>query len=211
MFKITRIVQQKQKERANIFLDGKFAFSLSLEQVLKKGLKSGAEITEENVKRLEKESGEEKIFLRAIEFGMRRPRSEREFNLWFRRKKVEESLQGETLQKLTNLGLVNDLAFAKWWVEQRSFFRPKSRRVLKLELAQKGISREIIDEVLQDKELPSEDEQILKIAQKRWERLKNLEPRTRKQKLSEFLARRGFSWDNIKEAIRKIDSKGDLG
>lgn len=207
MSTITRIAQQKQKERANIFLDGKFAFGISLEEVFKNKLKVGKELSKEQVSRLKEKASGEKIYLRAIEFGTRRPRSEKEYKLWFRKKKVDETLQGETLEKLTDLGLINDRAFAKWWVEQRSVFRPKSRRVLKLELAQKGISREIIDDVLQNEELPSEEEQILKIAQKKWERLKNLESRVRKQKLSESLARRGFNWESIKDVVRKLGSQ----
>lgn len=207
MSTITRIVQQKDRERANIFLDGKFAFGISLEEVFKNKLKVGKELSKEEVEKLKEEASGEKIYLRAIEFGVRRPRSEREFKLWFRSKKVEETFQGETLEKLTNLGLVDDTAFAKWWVEQRSVFRPKSRRALKQELAQKGISREIIDDVLQNEELPSEDEQILRIAEKRWNKLKNLETKERKNKIIQYLARRGFGWEAIKEVVRKLESK----
>lgn len=208
MSTITRIVQQKQKERANIFLDGKFAFGFSIDEVFKNKLKVGQVLSQQETEDLEKKSISERIYYGAIEFGTRRPRSEREFRLWFRRKKVEETLQGETLQKLANLGLVDDEKFASWWVEQRLIFRPKARRVLKLELLQKGISKEIIDKTLEDEELPTEEEQIFKVAQKKWERLKNLEDKERKQKLSEFLARRGFSWDTIKGVLKRL-TNGD--
>lgn len=204
MATITRIVQQKDKTRANVFLDGKFAFGLSLEMVLKHHLKVGEELSLQTVQLLKDWASREKVYLAAIEFGTRRPRSEKEYKLWFKRKKVEEILQGETLKKLTNLGLVNDLTFARWWVQQRSEFRPKSRRALKMELWQKGISQETIDEVLASAQTPSEEEQAFRIAKKRLLRLKNLETREQKRKLAEYLARKGFNWDNIKEVISKL-------
>ncbi|MDO8599981.1 MAG: RecX family transcriptional regulator [bacterium] len=210
MSTVTRIVQQKDQNRASVYLDRKFAFGISIDEVFKNNLKVGGELSQWKIEKLKEKSTNEKIYYRAIDFGTRRPRSEQEFKLWFRRKKIDETLQGETLQKLTSLGLVNDLVFAKWWVEQRSAFRPMARRVLKLELLQKGIDKEIIESALEDEELPSEEEQILKVAQKRWERLKNLEDKERKQKLAEFLARRGFSWDTIKDVLQKLTNGGNL-
>ena len=73
---------------------------------------------------------EEKIYARAVNFSTIRPRSEREIRDWFKRKKVIEEVVEVVFNRLKNLDLVNDLNFAKWWIEQRQTFRPKSKRFI---------------------------------------------------------------------------------
>lgn len=201
---ITRIVQQKDQNRANIYLDGKFAFGITLEALLSHSLNVNKELSTKEINELKKEDERAKIYYRSLDFATRRPRSEWELKQWFRRKKVEDIEVIEwVIKKLQKLNLVNDLEFAKWWVEQRTAFRPKSKRALKAELAQKGIKREIVEEVLSESEVP-EEEIALKIAEKRLARIKSLPYLDQKKKLTEFLGRRGFGWDIIKPIIDQL-------
>lgn len=128
---------------------------------------------------------------KAYRFLSFRPRSVREITYFLKKKKTPPSLIDQVLSQLKKQKLVDDLAFAQWWVEQRSTFRPKGRRALQVELRQKGIDRQTVEEALKDL-----DE--LSLAQKA------LAKKTGDQKqLTSFLARRGFSWPAIKQTLDK--------
>lgn len=207
MPQITRIVQQKDQNRVSVYLDGKFAFGITLESLLQNNLSVGKELTKEQIDSLKEQSSQDKVFARAIRYVTSRPHSEREIKLWLKKKKIEESLQGETLQRLKKLGLVDDLAFAKWWIEQRTVFRPKPKRVLKQELRIKGITDDVFENAFTDTETVDDLEIAKKLALKRWERLKTLPGNVAKQKLLQFLAGRGFSYDVARDAIDELDKK----
>lgn len=141
---------------------------------------------------------EEVIYNKVLQFATIRPRSEKEIKFWFQRKKVYPELAERVFNRLKSLRLVDDLAFARWWVDQRLTFRPKGRRALSMELRQKGVDREIIEEALEvvdDKSVAST------LARSHLARLTHLPPEIQRQKLSDFLARRGFSWEIIKEVV----------
>lgn len=198
---ITQIKQQKKQDRVNIYLDGKFAFGLDLENFIKFNLKVEQELTEDQVEEIVKKSEYQKTYEKLLKFSMTRPRSEKEIRDWFRRKETHESIQDDLLNRIKKLDLLDDYKFAKWWVEQRSAFRPRGQRALYVELAQKGIDKEIIKEVIEDAEIDEVKiaKQLIDKNQHKWRRYD--EP-ARKQKISEFLARKGFAWDVIKESLR---------
>jgi regulatory protein len=131
-------------------------------------------------------------------------------------KEVRDNLKkkkapGEIIEKiiatLIEQKFLNDRTFAQWWVEQRLRFNPKSLRVIKLELRQKGIDPEIIEAVTQnpltitDEALPSERETAKKLVEKKIGKYKDLPRVEMYQKLGAFLARRGYDWETIKRAI----------
>lgn len=200
MPQITSISPQRNGKRVNIHLDGKFSFGLDMENYLRFGLKTNQWLTEDEVVKIIDKANFQKIYDRLLKFATLRPRSEKEINLWFKRKKVHTSLFGKLFNRLKQLELVNDVEFSKWWVDQRLAFRPKPKRVLGLELKEKGISGEIISNVLDNTKI---DE--VKIARKvldgnyyKWEKL-GRSLATKKAK--EFLLRKGFSWDVISRVV----------
>ena len=131
---------------------------------------------------------------------MVRPRSEKEVTDYFRRKQVHQSMHEKLLEKLKHLELLDDLKFAKWWIDQRQSFRPKPKRILNNELRIKGIKPEIIEEVLGEEEI-DEEKMAKELLAKKMYKWKNLEPREAKQKMSQYLAGKGFSWDVIEKVI----------
>tara|TARA_Y100000310_G_scaffold260414_1_gene269335 strand:- start:1220 stop:1840 length:621 start_codon:yes stop_codon:yes gene_type:complete len=201
---ITRITQQKDSNRANIYLDGKFAFGLSLEGILQNNLKTGKVLSQEAIDNLRGGAEEEKVYNKVLRFVTSRPHSEYEIKLWFRRKKVNPEQVERVFDRLKNLDMVDDKVFARWWIEQRLTFRPKSQRALIVELRQKGVEREVIEDVLANVEF-NEVEVAQKVAEKQKGRLKNLPQDLRNRKLSEYLARRGFSWEVVKQILAKND------
>lgn len=196
---ISAIKPQKNKKRVNIYLDGKFAFGLDLETLVKLGLKVEQELTKEDVEKIVKEAEFQKVYDKILKFGSLRPRSEKEYKDWLRKHKVHPSLRNEIFNRLKRLDFLNDRRFAVWWVEQRTTFRPKSARILRLELINKGISKELIEDVLAEANIDEVAiaKRLIRRKAKLWEKLDSYE--TRKKK-AEFLSRNGFDW----EVIRKI-------
>lgn len=197
---ITSIKQQKNKDRVNVYLDDEFGFGIDLDNFVLLHLKVDQELTDEEVVEIVKKAEFQKTWEKLLRFAMVRPRSEKEIRDYFRRKKIHESMHEELLEKLKHFELLDDEKFAKWWVDQRIQFKSKSKRVIQMELRQKGISKEIIDSVLE--ETPMDEEKMAKeLLEKKAYKWKNLEPRARRQKISQYLAGKGFSWEVIEKVI----------
>ncbi|OGM76661.1 hypothetical protein A2188_00985 [Candidatus Woesebacteria bacterium RIFOXYA1_FULL_43_9] len=128
-----------------------------------------------------------------------RPRSEREIDLWLRKKKVDTKEALELKEKLMTLDLMDDLAFATWWIDQRNTFRPKGKKLLVYELKQKGVKSGVIEEALEASDF-NERELAKKVVAKYVQR----EP----EKLVTLLQRRGFSWETISGIIPHNDNEG---
>ena len=197
-FKITNIKQAvKNPERANIFVDGKYEFSLDVTQLLDLKLKVGQEITLAQLSEYKKLSEYGKLYQRTLEWVLARPRSEKETSDYLYKKIYEKKLDkdyiGKIIEKLEKKKYLNDEAFAKWYVENRFVKKGISKKRLSLELAKKGISREIVERVLKDSGR-DEKEEILKIIAKKRARYDD-------DKLIQYLGRQGFSYELAKDLV----------
>lgn len=199
---ITSIKQQKKKDRVNVYLDDDFGFGIDLDNFVLLHLKVNQELTENEVEEIVRKAEFQKTFDKLLRFAMVRLRSEKEIRDYFRRKKVHESMHDELFEKLRHFELIDDTKFAKWWVDQRANFKPKPKRILIQELRIKGIAKEIIDEVLGD-EVVDEEKMARELLEKKAYKWKGLESRIARQKMSQYLAGKGFSW----EVIEKVTSK----
>lgn len=155
----------------------------------------------------------EKLVEKALRFLSFRPRSEREVRDHLKRKLSKKTIDAvdtvdATVEKLKRLGYINDLEFTKWWVEQRQTHKPRGLQLIKSELYQKGIAKEIVDETLGGVESPEDEVELaLQAAKKKLRSYQNLKTSEFKQKMGQYLARRGFDWDTIKEAlVRLVDT-----
>ncbi len=200
MARITSIKPQKHNNRVNIHLDGKFGFGLDLENFFKLGLKVGQELTDEKIAEITQKGDFQKVADRLLIFATLRPRSEKEINNWFRRKKVKDEYKEKLREKLYKLELLDDEKFAVWWIEQRKNFRPKPKSVMYNELRIKGINKEIIDKVLNETDV-NEVNIAKELVEKRAYKWRGLEKLERTQKITRFLAGKGFGWETIKKAL----------
>jgi regulatory protein len=200
---ITSISPQKNGRRVNVYLDGRFGFGIDLENLVVLGLKVDQEYTQSQIEKIIKKAEFQKVQDKLINFAMVRPRSEKEVGDWFRRKKVHESLWKDLIEKMFKLELLDDHKFAAWWVEQRASFRPKGKKAIELELYQKGISKDIISEVLSLSPIDEEKiaKELLKKTESKWKRYDKNEVYTKK---AQFLARKGIGWDTVRKVL-KID------
>jgi regulatory protein len=106
------------------------------------------------------------------------------------------------IEKLTRLKLVDDRAFAEYWLENRALHRPKGARALRAELFAKGVGREVVDGALEGER--DEPDDAYRAAQRQASRWPLTNERAFKQRLSLFLQRRGFDWDAIEAAANRL-------
>ncbi len=139
-----------------------------------------------------------------------RPRSKKEMVDYLAKKAkryhLREELVKGALEELVELGLIDDVKFIEWFVEQRSFLKPKAVFLMKSRLSQYGVPKEIVDEYFTANEF---DEVALakQAVLYRWKQWMGLEKRERFLKVAAFLSRRGFRYDTIKNAIAKLEEK----
>ena len=142
----------------------------------------------------------EKLFDRTLRLIAARPRSQKEIKNYLKGKKASFDLAKKISVRVARVRTLVDRAFADWWIEQRSTFRPRAKKALKIELLQKGVNREVIDEALS-----KIDEAALakKALQKKMRAYKNLPPQKLREKVYSFLYRQGFSWEVIKPVLEE--------
>lgn len=200
---ITAIQPQKRSaDRVNIHLDGQFAFGLSL--AVAANLRVGQELSETDIARIQAHETIEKARLSAVRFISYRPRSVLEVRHNLRRKAYEAEVIDAVVDRLLAADLLDDEAFARYWVEQRETFKPRSRLALRQELAAKGIDRRIVDSLLDEVDEP---EAAYRAAQRRAERWANLPPDQFRLKLGRFLQGRGFAYGVIREVTDRLQAE----
>jgi regulatory protein len=192
--------QKKNPRRVNVYLDGEFAFGLS--KLVAAWLKVGQTLAEEKIASLQAEDEQESVYQKAMHFLSYRPRSTAEVRQNLNKHNIPEALIEATLERLQRSGMVNDEAFARAWVENRSEFRPRSKLALQMELRRKGLNDDIVQSVLA--EGVDEERLALKAARKYVRRLADLEHSEFRLKLSGFLARRGFSYSMIAPLVSQV-------
>src|SRR3989344_4831643 len=145
----------------------------------------------------------ERYYNLSLRFLSYRPRSEKEIIDYLKKKKIDEVTQGKIIDKLKNYNFINDIEFAKFWIEQRTKFKHKPIRVIEYELKQKGINKDLIDEVLSSFESSKEVdlESAKKLAEKKLDFYRSLNPKKRQEKVMSYLLRRGFNYEVVKKAL----------
>lgn len=196
--KITAIkAQVKNPERVSVYVDEKYAFSLNHTQLLEQKIHSGLELNDTRLAELKKASDFGKAYERALNFVMIRPRSVRELQHYARRKMWTPEDTQAIVAKLLAKNYLNDASFAKAWVRSRQMTKAMSTRRLRLELKQKGVTDADINGALSGSDYNEHDALKTIIAKKR----KLARFAADDQKLMQYLARQGFSYDDIKDAL----------
>lgn len=133
-----------------------------------------------------------------------RPRSEREIRGRLARHQVAEEVVEGALEALRAQGLVDDRAFASYWVDQRRTFRPRGARLLKAELRQKGVAVELAEEATGIE--AGEESEAYRAAYKRARQylVAGIDERTFRLRMGQFLVRRGFGWEAITPVVPRL-------
>ncbi len=192
-------VQKRDKERVNIFIDGEFAFGLNLLDAAR--LRKGQVLAEAEIAALRDMDAVVQAVNTAAHFLSYRPRSEQEVRRNLKEKDTPEAVIDAAIEKMAGMGYLDDAAFARYWVDNRSQFKPLSHRALRQELRQKGLSDAVIDEALGEQ---SEPDLAYKAATTQLRKLRNRSVKDFKTKLNAFLQRRGFSYSTTQDVVRRL-------
>lgn len=214
--KITDIKQAiKNPNRVNIFINGKYRFSLDIFQLTTLGIKIGASFTEDEIKGLEQQSEFGKLYALSLNYCLMRPHSEKEVRdyLWKKTlpKKIKNKKTGElyekkgvstisaeqVLERLKEKKYIDDEKFTRFWVENRNQRKGISMKKIKSELFSKGVSNDIIEKILSESNR-SDREEILKIIEKKSRKYSD------RNKFVGYLARQGFSYDDINKVLEDV-------
>ncbi|MDQ3043893.1 MAG: recombination regulator RecX [Chloroflexota bacterium] len=206
--RITAITPQRRTpDRLNIFLDGVYAFSLATALVADEGLAPRQELTAARVATLLAADSVSKATEAALRFLAVRPRSERELRDRLRSKQFTPDEIAAALERVRGWGYLDDIAFARFWVAQRETYRPRGQRLLRHELAQKGVDRDLIVATIAEAEI-DEPTAALELARGRLLTYRGLEPHVVRRRLGAFLARRGYGYDVIGPTLEVLLSEG---
>lgn len=136
-----------------------------------------------------------------------RPRSEAEMGKRLKLKGYGAEIVSEIVNDLKRSGEIDDVRFARFWVESRMHANPMGDVVLKHELKEKGVADTIIEAALSEKAEKYDEEAIaLNMARERFEQLKRLDRRKAMKRVYDFLLRRGFKYDLIRSVIEQLGS-----
>ena len=201
MKKITGIKLEKGKKQVRLYLDGKLALNLEAELAAEKGLKTGKELSEEELSELTDRNSYQKCLNAALKFLAYRPRSEFEVRERLKRRGFIQEDIDKVMDKLKGQGFIDDSAFAEYWRENRESFSPRSRYLTATELARKGVKGAVIDEAVSGMD---NSENAYRAALGKAHRLSRADHEVFRTRLVGYLRRRGFNYDVINSTIEKI-------
>lgn len=201
---ITKIEAQKRKEdRVNIYVDEKFFMAIYKELVFTFNLKKGDNIDEEYLKKILKDEMFLKGKNKALNILSKASQSEKKI-----REKLNEDFEEDTIDDvidfLKKYNFINDGELASKIVNTNVNLNKYGKNKIKQNLYNKGIEKSAIDEAISEIDYDSEFENALYLAQKRYDRVKNEDPKKAYAKIANHLAYKGFNYDIIKSVLNKI-------
>ena len=210
-FEVTNIkLGVKNPNRANVFINHEFAFSLDLSQLVDFKIKLGSTFEKHDIEKFKHASDFGKLYQRMLEWTLSRPHSIKEARdhlkiITARSKseyiKTDPELKNDILERLMSRGYLDDAKFAAYYVENRFVKKGISTRRLTQELYKKGIDKSIVDEVL-GQNIRNDEEEIKKIIAKKRARYDD-------EKLVNYLVRQGFDFQ-LARSLVQASSETDL-
>ena len=206
MATITDIQKQRRREtRYSVYLDGRYAFGLTDLELSTSGLRVGQSLSAADVAEFEKQAGQTKAYGLGVRYVAIRPRSRLDVAEYLKRRGYSGEAVVVVLERLGQLGLVDDQAFAAAWIANRQAIRPRSRRALAQELAAKGVARTDIESALGQQVGPeAEAAAAARIVAKK----RHLPQYADAQKLTGYLLRQGFSYEAAQAALEAAENLG---
>ncbi|GCE10788.1 RecX family transcriptional regulator [Tengunoibacter tsumagoiensis] len=196
--------QATNPDRINVFVDDQFLLGVSTLVVVNLGLKIGQELTNDQITQLQQEEARQQAVERALNYLSFRPRSREEVRRYLKRKETPPEIIDAVLVRLDALELINDQSFTEFWIDARERSSPKGAQAIKHELRQKGVKREVIDEMVTDEQ---DEELALRAAEKKaisLIRQPDIDYKTFYNRLGSFLQRRGFSYEIVKKVVKAL-------
>ncbi len=202
MGKITALrIGREQRKRVNVSLDGRFAFSLEAEVAIKEGLQVGQELSGSQIEALARSDHFHRCLNAANHYFSYRPRSESELRERLHQRGFNGDSVEVVLAKLKEQGLVDDMAFAQFWKDNRESFSPRSQWLTKLELRRKGVANNIIDQIA---DTIDDEDSAYRAAQSKARSLSLSDYQSFRRRLGDYLKRRGFGYGVINHTVERL-------
>ena len=202
MRKITALRAGKgRRKRVNIYLDGEYAFSLEGEVAVKEGLRINQELSAERIKEITSANNYHRCYDAAALFISYRPRSEPELRERLRKRNFHAESIDAVVTRMKEQGLINDIAFAEFWTENRDSFSPRSQWLTGMELRRKGVSEEIIQQAVG---VLDDDDSAYRAAYKKARNLPRHDYQSFRRRLGDHLQRRGFGYGVINATVKRL-------
>jgi regulatory protein len=201
MAKITALRENKGRRRISVFLDGRFAFSLSADLALSEGLYSGQILAPEQIDSLSKSDQYKRCLAAATNYLSYRPRSASELRTLLQRRGYDTATQESVISSLKENGLIDDAAFAEFWTENRVTFSPRSQRLTRIELQKKGVARDVIERAVS-----SVDDQTnaYRAASDHVRSIRWSDRDQFRRRMGGYLQRRGFAYSTIESTLARV-------
>lgn len=201
--RITAIVaQKKNKQRANVFIEGRYAFSVSMTTAA--ALHVGTDLDEAAIETIRADDQKEQAFQSGLHYLKFRPRSRMEMIRHLKRKGFVPAAVDSAIHRLESCRYIDDAAFTQFWIESRCRHRPRGAFGLRCELREKGVADEIIDDGLKDFDENKAAWRAVWPKLQWWAELPELEL---KEKIYRFLKQRGFGYSTCETVFEKADAK----
>ena len=199
---ITKLERQKHNSRrVSVFVDEEYAFSLSDELIILNKLAVGKDVNLLPLKELAEEDAFSRALTASYELLGRSEKTEKQLREYLAKKEYDEKTADRVIDRLTELGYLDDRAYAERFTEN---CRSMGKRAIRCKLISRGVPRDVIEEALA--EIPEENfrDDALRLAERQQARVASLPLREQKRKLGDFLARRGYDWDTVSGTIERL-------
>ena len=201
--------QEKRANRRSVFVNGKFALGVDESVIADLGLHVGKEIGEEELHKIVHAELVAKAKQRALKLLEYRSRSRAEIARRLCRAGFAEDVIEETLIRLEELGLIDDVQFSRSWVNHRLAGRAMGKTRIKWELRQKGVPTDVAEEALSAVDADAEYESALDAAGRRWRKDAQLDERTKRRRTASYLRRQGFEWEIINKILNDLSAEAE--
>lgn len=193
---ITDIVPKRKKLSA-LYIDGEFALKIDSETIIASPYSVGSEISDEQLKKLIESSNDKRAKEKALWLLSTRDHSKRELETKIRKTADGDSAK-KAVERMEELGLVDDEKFARRYAEELINIKHLSVRGAKFKLTEKGIDRDLADEILEEM-APDPREHIEILIERKYSR--QLSDEKGRRKTVAALQRMGYGWSDIKAVM----------
>lgn len=193
-------VQEKHKDRCNLFVDNEFFKGVSLDIVYEYRLKVGQEIDKEQLAEIVFSAEKTDAFNKALNYISRTVKTKSQIKTYLINKGFQTEVVFYVIDKLKEYKYIDDTEYSKRYIESTS--KTQGKRLTEYKLIKKGVKKEDIEQAFTVAEIDSEQDAV-RLAEKR---LKNKEiTKENLQKTYRYLIGRGFSYEEASNAISKFN------
>lgn len=195
-------IEPRRRQMCALFIDGEYVMNLDAQTLIENRFDVGREIDDDELGEIIEKSNERRAKDKALWLISYRSHSKKELFDKLRRDFDEASAQ-KAVDRMQELGLINDGEFAKAYARKLVYGKKMSLRAAELELRRKGIDNITAEQVLSDLEYDAQT-QIIEFISKKY---RNIEDEKVRRRAVAALQRKGYGWDDIKQAIETLVSE----